>query len=142
MKITQILALAGISMLVMSNSCQQEDVMPELPEATARVIRTEITVDGDSRNPRTRWVIDIAPLELPGWSGRPYQQAKVFNLPDTISYKTGTRFSFRYTVVKEAEQTPWRTPYEWNAVPASTQPLGAIGFPELVLSNVNANSSR
>lgn len=142
MKITQLLALAGISMLAMSNSCQKEDLTPELPVTTARVVKAEVTVDSDSRNPRTRWIINIAPLELPGWSGRPYQQARVFNLPDTVSYKAGTLFSFRYKLVPEAEQTPWKTLYEWNAVPAPTQPLGATAFPELVLSDIKPNSSR
>ncbi len=129
-------------MLAMSNSCQKEDLTPELPVATARVVKTEIAVDSDSKNPRTRWIINIAPLKLPGWSGQLYQQARVFNLPDTLSYKTGTLLSFRYKLVSEAEQTPWRTLYEWNAVPAQTQPLGATAFPELVLSDIKPTSSR
>lgn len=42
--------------------------------------------------------------------------------------------SFRYKLVKEVEQTPWKTLYEWYATPP--QPAGATDLPELVLSDI------
>ena len=128
--------LTGISMVAMSNSCSTEgDASPSDSLITGRVVRTETTVDASSANPRTRWIIAIAPLSLPGWAGNSYQQAKVFNLLDTISYKTGTQFTFRYRLVAEAQQTPWKTPYERNSVPALTQPPGAVPLPEISVSD-------
>ena len=124
-------------MLAMSNSCATEDdVSPNESLVIGKVVRTETTMDDKAINPRTRWIIAIAPLSLPGWAGRSYQQAKVFNLPDTISYKTGTVLTFHYRLIAEAQQTPWKTSYEWYSMAAQTQPPGAVPLPEITISDV------
>ncbi|WP_126546799.1 hypothetical protein [Hymenobacter amundsenii] len=143
MKTIQLFALAGISVLAMSNSCAtKDDISPNEPLIVGRIVRTETTVDAKSTNPRIRWVIDIAPLSLPGWAGHSYQQAKVFNLPDTISYKTGSMLTFHYRLIEEAQQTPWRTFYEWYNVAAQTQPPGAVPLPEIAIADVLLNSGK
>ncbi|OGX89099.1 hypothetical protein BEN47_08215 [Hymenobacter lapidarius] len=132
----RILALVGLGAVAMSNSCQKEEFTSETEVVTARVVRIETTVNANSKNPRPRWVVDIAPLELPGWTGRLYTQAKVFDLPDTLCYGVGTQFTARYKLTPQTQQTPWATIYEWYAVPAEIQPPGAVPLPELVLTNI------
>ena len=136
MKAVRILALVGLGVVAMSNSCQKEEFASETEVITARVVRIETTVDANSKNPRPRWTINIAPLELPGWTGRLYTQAKVFGLADTLSYGVGTEFTARYKLVPQTQQTPWAAMYEWYAVPAEIRPPGAVPLPELVLTNI------
>lgn len=137
MSVIRFLAFASVSTLAMSTSCStKDDITPRESFVTGTVVKTEITVDAQSNNPRTRWIIAIAPLSLPGWQGKTYQQAKVFALPDTSSYKAGTTLTFHYRLIPEAQQTPWNTPYEWYSVPALTQPPGAVPLPEITISDV------
>lgn len=134
MKLIQVLAFAGISMLGMSNSCQKESdaVSPAL--TTGRVLKYETTLDDQFQHPRPRWIIDIAPLSLAGWAGDPYQQAKVFNLPDTTVYKAGQVILFHYQLVPQTQQTPWETWIERHNM--NSKRVGAELLPELTLSDV------
>jgi hypothetical protein len=136
MKPTQVGALAAASLLAMSFSCRKEgDALPREAIVTGRVLKTETTWDSKAQNPRPRWVVDIAPQSLEGnWPGHVYQQAKVFNLPDTVVCRAGRLISFHYQVVPAAQQTPWKTPLEWvNTQPA---PAGAEPLAEITLSDV------
>lgn len=135
MKANQILALAGISMLAMSNSCEKEGNVSPNPELTkGRVVRYETTYDTNLKNPRTRWIIDISPLSLAGSGGKLYQKAKTFTLPDTASYKAGTTLLFHYTLVPYAQQTPWKSSPELLGVPAA--PYETELLPEITLSGL------
>ncbi len=135
MKPSQILALTGISLLTMSNSCEKQgDAAPTSDLVTGRVLKTEITVDRHGQNPRPRWIVDIAPLSFPGWAGKSYQHVKTFSLPDTLTYKPGVALTFHYQLIPFEQQTPWQTEPERNNLGyslVSGQPL-----PELVLSGV------
>ena len=135
MKPGQILALAGISMLAMSNSCEkQPDVSPTGSLVTARILGTETTVDGNYKNERTRWTVDIAPLSLPGWAGLSYQQAKVFDLPTDGAYRAGSTVTFYYQLVPLAQETPWRTFGAWKSMAATR--TGTDALPEITVSDV------
>jgi hypothetical protein len=136
MKATQLGALTAASLLAMSFGCRKEgDVSPSTDVVTGRLLKTEITWDSNAQNPRPRWVVDITPQSLEGnWAGHFYQQAKVFNLPDTVVCRAGRLISFRYQVVPTAQQTPWKTALEWvNTQPA---PAGAEPLAEITLSDV------
>ena len=140
MNTARIVALAGISLLAMSNSCEKEgDAAPGSELATGRVVRTEITTDDQFKNPRPRWEIDVAPLSFPGLTApgagaMEYQQVKVFNLPDTATYKAGRTIRFRYRLVPQNEHTPWRTFYErMNMAPGIAW---GDRLPELALTDV------
>lgn len=135
MKTARIVALAGISLLAMSNSCEKEgDAAPDANLATGQLVRTEITIDDQGQNPRPRWEIDVAPLSFPGLAGVQYQQVKAFNLPDTATYKTGRTIRFRYRLVPQAEHTPWRTAYERYNMAAAI--AWGDRLPELALTDV------
>jgi hypothetical protein len=136
MKATQTSALAAASLLAMSFSCRKEgDVAPSAELVTGQLLKTETTWDSKAQNPRPRWIVNIAPQSLEGnWPGHFYQQAKVFNLPDTVVCPAGRHISFRYQVVPAAQQTPWKTASEWvNTQPA---PAGAEPLAEITLSEV------
>lgn len=136
MKAAQILALVGISMLAMSNSCEKSDnVSPTAALTTGRLVKQENTIEATGKITRVRWIIDLAPVTLPGYQGIMYSQAKVFNLPATPSYSVGQTISFRYQLVPYDQQTPWKTGYEWNGVPA--MPAGAISLPEITISDTS-----
>ena len=139
MKIVQRLALVGISLLAMSNSCEKELATPSTPLATGRVVRLETTVDERGQSPRPRWEVEVSPLSFPGLTkggvfGPEFQQVKVFDLPDTATYRVGRSIRFRYRLVPQAQQTPWRTWYELY----NMAPVFAWGdrLPELTLSEV------
>jgi hypothetical protein len=119
MKARQVFALAGISMLAMSNSCEKQS--DAIPLTTGRLVKTETTLDIHFANPRPRWVVDIAPLSLPGWKGNSYQQVKVFNLLDTVEYKPGRIVAFHYQLIPYDQQTPWRTWVEQHNIRASAE---------------------
>lgn len=121
-------------------ACQKQDATPNSELATGRLVRTEITIDDQGLNPRPRWEVDVAPLSFPGVVGIQYQQVKVFNLPDTATYKPGRYIQFRYQFVPEAQHTPWRTYYErmnWAA-----QMAWGDRLPELTLSDVQLSPAR
>lgn len=107
-------------------------VSPEL--VTARVVKYEVTVDSKKQNPRLRCILAISPLSLPGFQGVTYQRAKTFSLVDTTSYRAGSKVAFKYQLVPQAQQTPWRTTYEWYGVPAT--PYEGDLLPEITLSEV------
>ena len=140
MKINQVLALAGISMLAMSNSCGSEGDVAPAALTTGRLVRVENTIDVAGLNPRPRWTIDIAPGSLPGYEGVMYHQVKVFNLPiaDTI-YQAGQAFTFHYKLVPYDKQTPWRTGYEWHNARATV--VGDDALPEITCSQVEVIQS-
>lgn len=135
MKAHQILALAGISLLAMSNSCEKEgDVSPTADLTIGRLVRMDMTIDNKGQNSRPRWVVDIAPVSLEGPGGKSYQQAKVFNLPDTATYKAGQVLTFHYQVVPSTQQTPWKTLFEWDNTQqglVGTEPLAEISCSEI-----------
>jgi len=136
MKSTQILALVGISMLAMSNSCdKQSDISPTVALTTGRVIKRETTFDVKGLNPRPRWILDITPISLEGLAGKQFQQVKVFSLPDTSAIAAGQTISFQYQLVPYTQQTPWLTPGE--ALPTPMKALGAIPLPEIALTTLN-----
>lgn len=67
MKVIRLAALAGLSLLAMSNSCEKSgDAAPASALTTGRLVRTETTIDDQGQNPRPRWEIDVAPLSFPG----------------------------------------------------------------------------
>ena len=134
MKPSQFLALTGISLLAMSNSCQKESDAVAPAVTTGRVVRYEPTVDNNLQNARTRWVVDLSPMELPGVGGKLYRQAKVFNLPDTLRYKAGTTFQFHYQLVPIPNQTPWKSYPERFGVPAA--PYDVELMAEIAVSDV------
>ena len=79
--------------------------------------------------------MDVTPLGFEGnWPGHSYPQVKAFNLPDTTTYKPGKTIAFHYQVVPFAQQTLWKTGYEWGSF--APPPVGAEAFAELVLSDV------
>lgn len=131
---TQILALTGSGLVALSSSCtKQKAAAPSGPVATARIVGLETTVDGDFNHPRPRWTLDLSPVELPGWGGRSYQQAKVFTLPDTAAYKVGRTITCQYRLVPQAQETPWRTFGAWRSLAASR--TGTDALPEIITSD-------
>jgi hypothetical protein len=142
MKTTQVGALAAASLLAMSFSCRKEgDALPSPAVVTGRLLKTETTWDSNAQNPRPRWIVDITPQSLEGnWPGHLYQQAKVFNLPDTVVCRAGRLISFRYQVVPAAQQTPWKTAFEWvntQQAPAGAEPLAEITLSDVQLMGAN-----
>ena len=136
MKVIPLLALATMSLLTMSSSCRkEEDASPPSDLTSGRLVKQENTIDRTGQIPRPRWIIDLAPLALAGYQGILYQQVKVFNLPPNTTYHVGQTLAFQYQLVPYAQQTPWKTGYEWNAVPA--QPPGATALPEITLSDLH-----
>lgn len=134
MKLLQYAALAGIGMLAMSNSCSKEsEVSPTPGVVTGRLLKVETTWDVYAQNPRPRWTIDLAPASLEGFNGVMYQQAKAFNLPANATYQVGQAVSFRYQLVPYAQQTPWKTSYEWYS--ARPMPAGDVALPEIIVSD-------
>jgi len=129
MKATLLLTLATFSLLAMSSCRKEGDAVPLNDVLTGRLLKVESTIDSKGLNPRPRWRVDISPLSLEGnWPGHSYTQAKAYNLPDT-TYKAGQVISFRYQVVPVAQQTPWKTLFEWDntrAVPSGAEPLAEI----------------
>ena len=132
MKVVLRLALVGISLLAMSTSCEKQS--DAIPLVTGRLIKTETALDFHFANPRPRWVVDIAPLSLPGWKGISYQQVKAFNLPDTVEYKAGRTVTFHYQLVPYDQQTPWRTWVEQHKMAPS--PDGIVVLPEVTISDI------
>ncbi|WP_157886732.1 hypothetical protein [Hymenobacter sp. PAMC 26628] len=141
MKAHQVLTLAGISMLAMSSSCEKEgDASPAADGTTGILLGAETTVDNQFQNPRARWTVNIAPLSFPGWGGQSYQQAKVFNLPDTTTYKAGCTITFHYRLVPQTQETPWRTRGAWMSLAAAR--TGTDALPEIILSDIKIIQSR
>lgn len=140
MKVIRLAALAGLSLLAMSNSCEKSgDAAPASVLTAGRLVRTEITVDDQGKNPRPRWEIEVAPLSFPGLTSpgggvMDYQVVKTFNLPDTAIYKAGRTVLFRYQLVPQAQHTPWRTLYE--RLNTATGIAWGDRLPELALSDV------
>ncbi len=115
-------------------NCQQPAVAPAAT-TQGQVVRYQTVTDSQGQHPRVRWIVQLAaPLTVKGWNNHDYSQVKVFGLPDTVVFRAGTRFYFNYEVVPEARQTPWKTGYEWLAVPPG--PPGYTPNPELALSAV------
>ncbi|ALW85926.1 hypothetical protein AUC43_12960 [Hymenobacter sedentarius] len=139
MKVVPFFTLIGIGLLAMSSSCEKELATPSTPLATGRLVRLETTVDDRGQSPRPRWEVEVSPLSFPGLTaggvfGPAFQQVKVFDLPDTAVYRVGRSIQFRYRLVPQAQQTPWRTPYErYNTAPALAW---GDRLPELILSEV------
>jgi hypothetical protein len=135
MKALYSFALVGTSLLAISSSCEKKVAAPSAPLVTGQLVRLETTVDAGGRRPQPRWGLEVSPLSFPGWAGAQYQEVKVFGLPDTITYRPGRSIQFRYQFVPQAQQTPWRTSYEWN----HTAQIPAWGerVPELALSDVH-----
>ncbi|AMJ64038.1 hypothetical protein [Hymenobacter sp. PAMC 26628] len=136
MKAIPLLALATVSLLTVSSSChKKEDVSPASDLTSGRLVKLETTLDGTGQNPRPRWRIDVTPLSLAGYQGTLYQQVKTFSLPATADYQVGQTITFHYQLVPYAQQTPWKTQYEWLAVPA--MPPGATALPEITLTDTS-----
>lgn len=127
-----LLALLGLG------SCQRSGVRPRAAAdylARGQVMRYDVTYDAQGRNPRVRWVVQLAsPLRVPGWGDRDYTQVKVFSLADTTTFRPGVKFRFTYQLVPQATQTAWATTYEQSA--AQDFPAGYLPNPELVLHDV------
>jgi hypothetical protein len=135
MKAVSLLALAIGSLLTISSGCRKDgDSSPTSALTSGRLVKLETTLDKPGQNPHPRWLIDLAPLSLAGYQGTLYQQAKTFSLPATADYQVGQTITFHYQLVPYEQQTPWKTGYEWNAVPAT--PPGATALPEITLSDV------
>ena len=139
MRVIQPLAFLGIGLLALGNRCEPEPAAPAEPLATGRLVRLESTVNDRGQRPRPRWEVDVAPLAFPGLTtggapGQDYTQAKVFDLPDTATYRVGCSIRFRYHLVPPEQHTPWRTYYERM----NTAPGMAWGdrLPELTLTQV------
>jgi hypothetical protein len=140
MKAPHLLTLAGISLLTMSNSCRKEEVVsPSLELTTGRLVRIEMTSDAQYKNPRPRWIVDIAPDSLPGFRDKLYQQVKVFDLPDTAVYKAGRTITFHYHLVPYAQQSAWKTFVETHFL--GPMPYWTLLLPELAISDVHLASS-
>jgi len=136
MKAVSLLALTTASLLTISSGCHKDgDASPTSDLTSGRLVKLETTIDGTGQNPRPRWRIDVAPLSLAGYQGTLYQQVKTFSLPATADYQEGQTITFHYQLVPYAQQTPWKTGYEWNAVPA--MPPGTTAWPEITLSEVS-----
>ena len=139
MKTVPFFALVGIGLLAMSSSCEKEPAAPRTPLSTGRLVRLETTIDDRGQSPRPRWEVEVSPLSFPGLTeggvfGPAFQQVKVFDLPDTATYRAGRAIRFRYRLVPQAQQTPWRTPYErYNMAPGLAW---GDRLPELTLSDV------
>jgi hypothetical protein len=138
MKTTLLLALVAISLLIMSSSCEQES--PVMPFTTGQLVKIETTVDDNFSQPRPRWVVKIAPLSLPGLRGVPYQQVKVFSLPDTVAYKAGQAIIFHYQLVPYEQQTRWHTWLERHNL--AQEPQGADPLPEVQVTDMQLASSK
>ena len=124
--------LTAIFLLGITLSCRKQS--EQAPQLTGRIVRYETTFDQKASNPRIRWLVDVSPLTFNGLDGQPYQQVKVFGLPDTVAYRAGRTVRFRYQLVPYDQQTPWLTPYERFSVPAG--PPGATPLPELIPTDV------
>ena len=135
MKVAPLLALTTAGLLALSSSCRKDEASPLAGLTTGRLAKSENTVDATGQITRPRWIIDLAPLSLAGYQGALYPQAKAFNLPTGTPYHVGQTLTFRYQLVPYAQQTPWKTGYEWNGVPA--QPPDATALPEITLSDVS-----
>jgi hypothetical protein len=135
MKTTLLLALATVSLLTMSSCRKEGDASPKADLTSGRLVKQENTIDATGQITRPRWIIDLAPLSLAGYQGTLYSQVKVFTLPPNSAYQVGQTVSFHYQLVPYAQQTPWKTGYEWNGVPA--MPPGATALPEITLSDVS-----
>jgi hypothetical protein len=138
MKTTLLLALAIISLLTMSSSCEKESTA--VPFTTGQLVKIETTLDDHFSQPRPRWLVNIAPSSLPGLRGGPYQQVKVFSLPDTITYKAGQAIVFHYHLVPYEQQTRWRTWLERHNL--AQEPTGADPLPEVQVTDVRLASSK
>jgi len=125
-----------MSLLTISSSCRKEDaVFLESDLTSGRLVKQEVTIDVTGQNPRSRWIIDLAPLSLAGYQGTLYSQAKVFTLPSNTTCQVGQTVSFHYQIVPYDQQTAWRIGYEWRAVPAT--PPAATALPKITLSDVS-----
>ncbi|GAB3637919.1 hypothetical protein GCM10027422_35090 [Hymenobacter arcticus] len=135
MKAYRLLTLASISLLAMSGCNKKGEVSPADGATTGRLVKMQLTYDMPGQNTQPRWIVDVAPLTLEGYQGKLYAQAKVFNLPTNVTYQEGQVLSFHYQLVPYAQQTPYKTGYEWGAVPPG--PPGATALPEIILSDVH-----
>jgi hypothetical protein len=138
MKASFPLVLASLSLLTMSNSCHKEEEVAPSDLVTGRILRVEQTFDQQLANPRTRWVVDLAPLSLPGKANQLYAEAKVFGLGDTAVYRVGRTVQFHSQLVPYAQQTSWKTRYEYYNMAATapwTEPR-----PEIVVTDVRLTS--
>jgi hypothetical protein len=138
MRGSRAIALAGLSLLTMSNSCEKES--PAVPFTTGQLVKVETTLDDHFSHPQPRWLVNIAPLALPGLRGVPYQQVKVFSLPDTITYKAGQAIICHYQLVPYEQQTRWRTWLERHNL--AQEPTGADPLPEVQVTAVQVASSK
>ena len=121
-------------------SCHNQTVTPQEPAGwtMGRILRLDQTVDPQLHRPRPRWVMDLAPLSLPGQADRPYSEAKVFGLGDTAVYRVGRTVRVHYQLVPYAQQTPWKTYYEYfnmAAMPPWTEPR-----PEITVTDAQVSS--
>ncbi|NKI89458.1 hypothetical protein HBN54_002056 [Hymenobacter sp. 1B] len=74
---------------------------------------------------------------MPGQADRPYSEAKVFALGDTAVYRVGQTVQFHYQLVPYAQQTPWKTYYEYFNMAATvpwTEPR-----PEITVTDAQVN---
>jgi len=127
----------GLLALAALGGCEKPAVgpYPAGPAALTqgRIVRYEVAVDSLLRRPRVRGIVELAaPLTLPGANGRAYAQVKTFSLPDSTTYRVGRTIGFSYQPVPPAQQTPWRTRYEWLAMTA--MPPGYVPHPEVTLA--------
>ncbi|WP_210518866.1 hypothetical protein [Hymenobacter terricola] len=118
------------------SSCQKTAPIPGLATpGKGQIVRYDLTYDEHNQAPRLRWIVQLAaPLSAKGWNNQDYTQVKVFDLPDTVTFRVGTKLSFTYQLVPQDQQTPWKTNYEWYSVPA--YPPGYIPYPELALAEI------
>ena len=134
MKAIQLFALAAISLVAMSSSCEKGSAEDAAPLAMGRVVRVESTIDDAGNNPRPRWEVDVTPLSFPGVAGVAYQEIKTFDLPDANTYQVGSTIQFHYRLIAQDQHTPWRTLYERMNMAA--QMAWGDRLPELALTDI------
>lgn len=140
MNARRLFALASLSLLALGNTCGKERDTAPTPALTAgRLRKVELTFDSRGQHPRPRWLVDTAPLALEGLGGALYQRAKVFDLPDTATYRVGRAITFHYQLVPLAQQTPWKTSYEWWNMAATMNEADTL--PEITLTDVSVVKS-
>ncbi|RSK31811.1 hypothetical protein EI290_13395 [Hymenobacter metallilatus] len=96
------------------------------------ILKTEPTVDANLRVGLPRWILQKVPLgSVAGLNGKRYAQLKTFGLPDTVLYRPGRHVLIEGHIVDYAQQTPFRTRFEWLSM--APRPVGYVPYPELMV---------
>lgn len=134
--------LSTVGLLALAlGGCQQSEIRPDLPAAVVaaqgQIVRYDLTYDEHNQHPQGRWIVQLAtPMRIKGWRNQEFTEVKVFTMPRSTRFRVGTTIRFTYKQVPQAQQTPWKTGYEWSSTQA--YPPGYTPNPELVLAAVQA----